>query len=107
MTIDLNAMSRKDLQKLRADVDRALASVADRERKAALEAAERAAAEHGFTLSDLTGVATTKPKGRKSIGPARYRNPAKPEQTWSGKGRRPNWINEAEAAGRDIADFLI
>jgi len=107
MTNDLNAMSRKDLSKLRGDVDKALASVADRERKAALDAAERAVAEHGFTLSDLTGIAASKGKGRKAKGAAKYRNPASPDQTWSGKGRRPNWINAADAAGRDISDFLI
>jgi len=107
MTIDLNTMSRKDLQKLRSDVDKALATVADRERKAAIEAAERALAEHGFTLADLTGMPADKGKGRKSKGPAKYRNPTNPDQTWSGKGRRPNWINEAEAAGRELSDFLI
>jgi DNA-binding protein H-NS len=105
---DLNSMSRKDLMKLRADVDKALAGVAERERRAALDAAERAVAEHGFSLSELTGMSPPRGKGgRKSKGPAKYRNPADPEQTWSGKGRRPAWINEAEAAGRDIADFLI
>lgn len=107
MTIDLNTMSRKDLQKMRADVDKALGSVADRERRAAIDAAERAVAEHGFTLADLTGIAGGKGKARKSKGAAKYRNTTNPDQTWSGKGRRPNWINEAEAAGRDLADFLI
>jgi len=107
MTTDLNAMSRKELTKLRADVDKALTSVSDRERKTALDAAERVAAEHGFSLEDLTGIAGAKGKGRKAKGAAKYRNPSNPEQTWSGKGRRPNWINEADAAGRNIGDFLI
>lgn len=107
MTIDINAMSRKDLIKLRADVDKALTGVADREKRAALEAAERVVAEHGFTLADLTGIAMGKGKGRKSKSPAKYRNPADATMTWSGRGRRPNWIHEAEAAGRDIAYFLI
>ncbi len=107
MTIDLNAMSRKDLIKLRADVDKAIASVADREKKAALDAAERAAAEHGFSLADLTGLSTAKVKGRKSKGPAKFRNPANPDQTWSGRGRRPDWIKAAEASGRALSDFAV
>ena len=43
--IDLEGMSRSDLVKLRADVDKAIAGVADREKRAALKAAEELAAE--------------------------------------------------------------
>ncbi|WP_425415751.1 H-NS family nucleoid-associated regulatory protein [Paracoccus chinensis] len=28
-----------------------------------------------------------------------------PEQTWSGRGRRPQWINEALEAGRTLDDL--
>lgn len=107
MTIDLDSMSRKDLQKLRADVDKALATLADREKRAALEAAERAAAEHGFSLAELTGMPVSKGRTARTKSDARYRNPANPDQTWSGRGRRPDWINAALSEGRDLADFAI
>jgi len=38
---------------------------------------------------------------------AKYRNPANPEQTWSGRGRRPLWINAAMNDGADITDLEI
>jgi len=104
--IDLESMSRGELVKLRADVDKAIASVSDRERKKAREAAERAAAEHGFSLAELTG-SPLPGKRAKAKSPARYRNPADPTQTWSGRGRRPHWITEATAAGRSMSDFEI
>jgi DNA-binding protein H-NS len=104
--IDLDSMSRSELMRLRADVDKAIATLADRERKKAIEAAERAAAEHGFSLADLTGAAMPGKRG-KSKSPAKYRNPADPTQTWSGRGRKPRWIIDAAAAGRDLADFEI
>lgn len=110
MNADLNNMSRKELEKLKKDVDQALSTVADRERQAALEAAERAAAEHGFSLSELAADlgARGKKGGRgKAKTPPKYRNPENPDQTWSGRGRKPGWIVEAEAAGRDISDFAI
>jgi len=107
MSNDLNNMSRRDLEKLRNDVDKALSTVADRERKAALDAAERAAAEHGFKLSELTGSSMGRGSKVKSKSPAKYRNSANADETWSGRGRKPGWIREAEAAGRNIADFLI
>ena len=38
---------------------------------------------------------------------ARYRNPDNVEQTWSGWGRRPAWVNEAVANGRALAEFAV
>jgi DNA-binding protein H-NS len=104
--IELDTMSRSELVKLRSDVDKAIASVADRERKKAIEAAERAAAEHGFSLAELTGAPIAGKRG-KSKSPAKYRNPDDATQTWSGRGRKPRWIIEASAAGRDLSDYEI
>ncbi|MDG1115800.1 MAG: H-NS histone family protein [Flavimaricola sp.] len=107
MTIDLNAMSRKELTTLAANVEKAIASLSDREKKAALEAAERAAAEHGYSLAELAAIGGKGAKRGKAKTPAKYRNPENPDQTWSGRGRKPGWINAAESAGRSIADFAI
>jgi DNA-binding protein H-NS len=118
--IDLTTMSREELARLRADIDRAMAGAAERERRAAREAAEAAAREHGFSLADLTagvGASAGRGKGRKSAGATstapsasevrevRFRNPQDHSQTWSGRGRRPAWYNEALAAGRPIENF--
>jgi len=105
--LDLNSMSRSELMKLRANVDKALASVAERERKAALDAAERAVAEHGFTLSELTGLSGRKGARGKPKSAPKYRNPANADDTWSGRGRKPGWVRELEAAGKSIADCAI
>lgn len=115
--IDLNGLSRADLTKLRADLDRAIAGAAERDKRAAREAAEAAAREHGFSLADLTsamGANAGRGKGRKSAGATsaapsasevRFRNPEDHSQTWSGRGRRPAWYNEALAAGQPIEDL--
>jgi DNA-binding protein H-NS len=107
MTMDLNAMSRTELTKLRSDVEKALATLADRERRAAIAAAEKAAAEFGFSLAELTANGAVSAKRGKPKSAPKYRNPADPEQTWSGRGRKPGWIVEAESAGRAISDFAI
>ncbi len=119
--IDLDSLSRADLAKLRADVDRAIAGAATRERRAAREAAEAAAREHGFSLAELTGGASPgRAAGAKRAGrsgtsdssspapsEAKYRNPENPEQTWSGRGRRPQWVHEATANGRALEELAI
>ncbi len=103
--IDFSSMSRDELTKLRADIDRAMA--------------EAAAREHGFSLAELTAgtsnghVARGKRGGRSAASTsspptpseAKYRNPENPEQTWSGRGRRPQWVHEATANGRALADL--
>ena len=61
---------------------------------------EEMAKASGFSVSELFG-------GRKSKGSKiapKYRNPKDPSQTWTGRGRRPNWIVEA---GGDMKRFLI
>jgi len=105
MKFDLKGLSRKDLEKLRANVDKALGQIASKERKLALEAAKKAAAAHGFSLSELTATkekpakAPKKTSATKSV--ARYANPADASQTWTGKGRQPQWFKDAVAAGAD------
>jgi len=39
--------------------------------------------------------------------PPRFRNPANPSQTWSGRGRRPQWIKDAEANGTPLEAMAI
>jgi DNA-binding protein H-NS len=38
---------------------------------------------------------------------ARYRNPDNKVQTWSGRGKRPLWLNAAIAAGKTLDDLRI
>ena len=103
MSKDLDSMSRDELLALKADVDRAIASLDDRRRAEARAAAEKAAREMGFSLDDL--MATQKKSGKKN--PAKYRNPEDPRQTWSGRGRQPAWIKDALADGKSLDEYAI
>ncbi|SDC51709.1 H-NS family nucleoid-associated regulatory protein [Ruegeria marina] len=105
MGIDLSGMSRKELVDLRSKLDAAIKNAEQRERQEALKAAEKAAAEFGFSLAELSAEARKSTKGTKAR--AKYRNPADPEQTWSGRGRKPQWIHDALHSGADISDLEI
>ena len=112
MKFDLKSLSRKDLVKLRTNIDKALGRLDEADRKAALAAAEKAAQAHGYSLADLTAGKPAKaekpvaPKkasaanddGRAKVAP-KYRNPADASQTWSGRGRAPKWVEAHLAAG--------
>ena len=61
-------------------------------------------AQHGITVADLGGRGGR--GGKKSKVAPKYRDPASGE-TWSGRGRLPRWLAEAEAAGKSRDSFLI
>lgn len=110
MEIDVDSMSLEDLRALRTQLDKAISSYETRRRKEALAAAEKAAREMGFSLSDLTGAAG---RGRRGGGAApagesqpKYAHPEDPSQTWSGRGRRPRWVTEQIGAGKSLEDLL-
>lgn len=102
--MDVDTLSRDELFKLRSDVDKAIETLETRRKAQARAAAEEIAKQHGFALSELlNSEKPARKKGQKN--PARYRNPANPEQTWTGRGRQPGWIKDALAEGKSLDIF--
>lgn len=104
MKIDLDSLSFKELQSLSKDVSKALAGFEKRKKKQALNEMKAVAERHGLTFSDVVGV-SGKVAGAK--GAPKYANPDKPSQTWTGKGRKPNWVIAALEAGKSLEDLAI
>ncbi|WP_435257068.1 H-NS family nucleoid-associated regulatory protein [Thioclava sp. FR2] len=104
MTLDLNQLSLKELKDLQAQVTKAIASFEDRRKKEAIAELEEKARAMGFSLAELTGVSV----GRKRApAAAKYANPADPAETWSGRGRKPRWFNDAINSGKQPEDLAI
>ena len=45
--------------------------------------------------------------GRKREVAPKFRNPDNPAETWAGRGRKPKWVEEKLAAGRQLDDLRI
>lgn len=101
--MDIEELDLKQLRELRSKVDRAIATLEDRRRREALEAVKKAAQEHGFALNQLMDDAA---RSRQPVAP-KYANPADPSMTWSGRGRKPRWVEEQLAAGKSLTDLAI
>lgn len=103
-SIDLSSLSVKELKDLRSKIEEA---ISDREKteRAELKAKMAAlAADHGFSLDDLIGGR----RGKAGKGTVKYRNPENPEETWTGRGRKPNWLNDKlSKRGARIEDFAV
>lgn len=105
MTIDLQKMTKTELEKLKGDIDKALVAAEKRNRKDALKAIEQAAADYGYDLDQLFDA--SKPSKKNHVRPAKYQHPDDPSRTWTGRGRRPQWIVDALEAGTDLAELAI
>jgi DNA-binding protein H-NS len=44
---------------------------------------------------------------RQINGAASYRNPARPSETWAGRGRQPRWLKAQLESGKKLDDFRI
>ena len=75
--------------------------------KRELEKPAPAAREDPATTNAAAGPAggNDRPKAQQE-GTAKYRDPATNE-TWSGRGRMPNWLKRKQEAGEDIEEYLI
>lgn len=64
----------------------------------------------GFaSVEEFIGESKTR-KTRSDKGvtfPPKYRDPSNPKKTWSGKGRKPNFVIKHLDGGGDLDDLLI
>ncbi|MGN6705875.1 MAG: H-NS histone family protein [Rhodanobacter sp.] len=60
----------------------------------------------GYSFEDIFGGARKSKRAGAKVAP-KYRNPANPAQTWSGRGKRPHWFNDALKAGKKEKDLAI
>ena len=95
---DLSKMNLEELKELRKNIDKAISGAERAARKKALDDVQKAAQKHGFALSDLVD-GKSKRSGSKPKAPPKYRNPKDASETWSGRGRQPEWLKAAIKSG--------
>ena len=103
MSLDLDSMTKEELQKLRKETERKLKDYDQRRRAEARAEAEKAVKEYGYSLEELVGA--SKRSGSKSV--PRYRHPENASITWTGRGRKPGWVISHLDQGGRIEDLAI
>lgn len=115
MTIELKTMSRKELEKLGRDVEKALQKIQKQDLKKVRAEMEKLAAAHGVSVEDVLGgkaagkttAKSASKKTPKAKSVAKFANPTNPSQTWTGKGRQPNWFKDATQAGTSPESMAV
>jgi len=100
--IDLSKLSLEELQSLARDIEMEVLGRREADRERVLNQMRELAGSLGMTLEEV--VRREKGRGVVSV-PVKYRNPGNPIQTWSGRGKRPAWVNEALASGMTLEDL--
>jgi DNA-binding protein H-NS len=93
----LDKMSYAELLKLEQRVEAAIAERRVADAAATKEQLRAMAEKAGFSLNDLFGK-----RGRKGSGEIKYRNPTNSAETWTGRGRKPNWLVDAVKKGAKL-----
>lgn len=86
------------------------ARILEETRKGRMEAMHQIRAianEYSLSGSDLSRLGVdARATNSAANRPAKYRNPAT-GATWTGMGKRPQWLRDAVEAGKPISSFLI
>lgn len=66
---------------------------------------KKLAASVGMSPEEILGIEPD--KKAKTRAEPKYQHPENPELTWTGKGKRPKWINEILEQGKTLKDLEI
>jgi DNA-binding protein H-NS len=116
------AMQRRKLEKEILRLQKQAAALEQKQRTPVINDIIRSMREYDITPEDIAAAynrrvrsankgasKTAKTAGTTAVRkpvPPKYRNP-ETDATWSGRGKPPRWITEAEAAGKSRDSFLI
>ena len=121
--MDLSTYTLPELRRLQSKVESEIRRRSDVTRRNLIKRMQKMAADEGLSLDDLLEGSTpasaeAKPatkRGRrpgtktaKAAKPApvvKYRNPTKPDQGWSGRGRKPQWALDWIAQGKSLDEL--
>ncbi len=106
--VNLSDLSLPQLYQLEKDLAREISRRKVEDKQKTISDLQKLAAERGFSLSELLGADVAKRGGGKR-GPAavQYKNPANADQTWTGRGRKPQWVNDHLSKGGKLEDLHV
>jgi DNA-binding protein H-NS len=98
--VDLSKFSIEELEVLAKGIEAEIVQRRESERERVLNQMRELAASLGMTLEDVV-------RQEKGPVPPKYRHPDNPAFTWTGRGKRPNWVTQALASGKTLEDLAV
>jgi DNA-binding protein H-NS len=101
MSFDLNVFSVADLNKLTISIEKELKARKGQILKDARAEVREIEKKYDLAIEDILAT-----KLSKSVEP-KYRNPNNSEETWTGRGKKPLWIETLLSQGTPIEHLMI
>ena len=107
----LDRLTFDDLQYVARKIDTyrdAVQSMLEQKREERLKELQERIERDRAELAALSPVPVPTAKSKlENPSTPKYRDPAKPENTWAGRGKQPMWLKEKLESGAKLEDFLI
>lgn len=107
--IDLKPYDLGDLTDFRQRLDKEIKLREMEKARMAKKALRETANAYGYNLNDL--IKPTSPERRRQGGNrarvVRFRHPDDDAKVWGGRGRKPAWVREWQAAGGTLDDLRV
>ncbi len=94
-TPELGTLSGEDLEKMDENIRKERARRHEERLNTEIAALREIAEERGYLVEEIFSA-------RRVPAAPKYQHPTNPSQTWSGRGRRPDWLNGLLRAGHDL-----
>lgn len=110
MAVPLDNLSVEELEKVISDARRLIEEKREEAVARARADIERIAATTGYSLEDLLGMGKARgraPARAQKPVPEKYRNPRDPSQSWSGRGKRPRWLQDLLQQGATLESLQV
>lgn len=105
--MDLSGLNLGQLRDLLERVSKEAEKREKQDRQAAIDQIYSLAHQFGIPLHTLLAM-DEKRKVRKATTPGNtYSDPTNPENTWTGRGKRPTWLQQALAGGGSLEQFRV
>lgn len=101
-SIDISGLSVPELQDLEKAIENELERRQSESKRIVLDQIKELAQSIGMTVDDVIAVGKKKQKRNVPLPSTMYVNPENPKQTWSGRGRRPNWARDILNRGETL-----
>jgi DNA-binding protein H-NS len=103
--MNVDKMSLKEITDLEAKLAKVKSHARDKAKSDLRDKIEKLVDGSGFTVAEIFGFAT-KGKGRGKSA-AKFANPDNRSETWTGRGRKPNWLVAKLKKGAKAEDFSL
>ncbi|MEY3974056.1 MAG: trans-acting regulatory protein [Pseudomonadota bacterium] len=102
--MDLSHLSVAELNTLQNDITREIARRRKSEADSLVDEFRKRAAELGLSMEELVSSKSTTKRGKVAI---KYRHPDDANLTWTGRGKRPRWVDAWLKSGQSIEQLAI